>query len=95
MALAKKHKRLLAYSAILGGCAILALTFFTISQFEKAKYQASISVELVSKNKLDQIKEADANAIENENSTYHKTSSLLFICFWKLFLLFLMDDISV
>ena len=74
MALAKKHKRLLAYSAILGGCAILALTFFTISQFEKAKYQASISVELVSKNKLDQIKEADANAIENENSTYHNAA---------------------
>ena len=58
MALHKKHKRLLAYVGILGGAAILALTFFTISQYEKAKYQASVSVELMCKNKYTQYNEA-------------------------------------
>lgn len=58
MAIAKKTKRLLAYTAILGGCAALSLTFFTISQFEKAKYQASVSVQLMSGNKFDHLKEA-------------------------------------
>lgn len=58
MALEKKTKRLLAYAAILGGAAVLALTFFTISQFEKAKYQASVSVELMSKNKYNQLSDA-------------------------------------
>lgn len=58
MALHKKHKRLLAYIGILGGAAVLALTFFTISQFEKAKYQSSISLELMSKNKYTQLSEA-------------------------------------
>lgn len=71
MALAKKHKRLLAYAGILGGCAILAMSLFTISQFEKAKCTASISMQLVSKNKLDEIVAADAKAIENESSQYH------------------------
>ena len=39
--LSKKGKRTLVYSAIIGGCAVLALTFFSISQYEKAKYGAS------------------------------------------------------
>ena len=43
MALAKKKKRLLSYVVILGGLAVLSLTFFTISQFEKAKCEASES----------------------------------------------------
>lgn len=71
MALHKKHKRLLSYVAILGGCALLALTFFSVSQFEKAKYQASISVQLVCKNKLDQLIDADKNALSDETSKYH------------------------
>ena len=71
MALQKKHKRLLAYAGILGGCAILALTFFTISQYEKAKYHASVSMELVSKGRLDKLTKADPNALTNEESTYH------------------------
>ena len=41
MALAKGKKRLLSYVAILGGLAVLSLTFFTISKFEKAKTEAS------------------------------------------------------
>ena len=72
MALQKKHKRLLAYVGILGGLAVLALTFFTISQYEKAKYQASISVQLVCKNKRDAIIDKDAAAIEDETSKYHE-----------------------
>ena len=72
MALQKKHKRLLAYVGILGGLAVLALTFFTISQYEKAKYQASVSVQLVCKNKRDDILDKDAFAIEDESSKYHE-----------------------
>ena len=71
MALEKKHKRLMAYAAILGGCAALALTFFTVSQFEKAKCQASISMELFSKNKLNEAYGHDENALNDENSQYH------------------------
>ena len=71
MALEKKHKRLLAYAAILGGCAISALTFFTVSQFEKAKCQASISMENLSNGKLKQALEADENALNDETSKYH------------------------
>ena len=74
MALQKKHKRLLAYVGILGGLAVLALTFFTISQFEKAKYQASVSMQLVCKNKLDAALDKDPNAKENESSTYHEVA---------------------
>ena len=72
MALQKKHKRLLAYVGILGGLAVLALTFFTISQFEKAKYQASVSMQLVCKNKLDAALDKDPDAKENESSSYHE-----------------------
>ena len=43
MALAKGKKRVLSYVAILGGLAVLSLTFFTVSQFEKAKCDASTS----------------------------------------------------
>lgn len=71
MALQKKHKRLLAYAGILGGCAVLALGFFTLSQFEKAKYQASISTQLVAKNKLDQLLDVDKEALTNKDSKYH------------------------
>ena len=67
MALHKKHKRLLAYVGILGGAAILALTFFTVSQYEKAKYQASVSVELMSKNKYTQYNEAYLDAHPDAN----------------------------
>ena len=71
MALQKKHKRLLAYSAILGGAAVLALLFFSISQFEKAKYSASVSVQLMSNGKLNQLKEAykeEKGVTEDENA---------------------------
>ena len=71
MKLAAKTKRLLAYVGILGGCAILALTFFTISQWEKAKYKASISSQLVLQNKVDELLAYDKNAIEDETSKYH------------------------
>ena len=78
MALQKKTKRLLAYTGILGGLAVLALTFFTISQFEKAKYQASVSVQLVCENKLNAALDNDANAIEDESSKYHEVAM-----YWK------------
>ena len=78
MALQKKHKRLLAYTGILGGLAVLALTFFTISQFEKAKYQASVSVQLMCQTKLDGALSNDALALEDESSIYHDIAM-----YWK------------
>jgi hypothetical protein len=71
MALQKKTKRLMAYTAILGGCAVLALGLFTISQFEKAKYQASISNQLMADNKYTELIKADENALTDESSKYH------------------------
>ena len=48
----KKLARTLAYVGIIGGIAIAAMTFYTISQFEKAKYKASETVRLSSENKM-------------------------------------------
>ena len=61
----KKTKRLLAYVGIIGGCAVLALTFYTISQYEKAKYQASLTVQLTAKSHVDKATQAQ---LENEES---------------------------
>ena len=72
MKLAKKTKRLLAYVGIIGGCAVLAMTFFTISQFEKAKYQASLNTQLMCQNRLNKILDADKTALEDTNtSAFH------------------------
>ena len=72
MKLAKKTKRLLAYVGIIGGCAVLAMTFFTISQFEKAKYQASLNTQLMCQNRLDKILDADKDALKDDNtSAFH------------------------
>lgn len=76
--IAAKTKRLLAYAGIIGACALLALTFFTISQYEKAKYKASISVQLVCQNKYDELIATDKNAIENDSSKYHDAA-----VYWK------------
>ena len=74
MKLAKKTKRLLAYVGIIGGCAVLAMTFFAISQFEKAKYQASVNTQLMCKNRYDKLIDADPTALTNENSAYHNAA---------------------
>ena len=72
MKLAKKTKRLLAYVGIIGGCAVLAMTFFTISQFEKAKYQASLNTQLMCQNRLNRILDADKTALNDVNtSAFH------------------------
>ena len=72
MKLAKKTKRLLAYVGIIGGCAVLAMTFFTISQYEKAKYQASYNTQLMCQNRLNKILDADKTALEDTNtSAFH------------------------
>lgn len=63
--LSKKTKRSLAYVGIVGGCAVLALTFFIISQYEKAKYQASVTVQLTAKRYVDK---ATPEKIEEEGS---------------------------
>ena len=41
MKLTPARKRLLVYVAIIGGCAILALIFFVISQYKRAMYTSS------------------------------------------------------
>ena len=75
MALQKKHKRLIAYAGILGGLAVLSLTFFTVSQFQKAKYQASVNIQLMCKNKLDQLIDEDEDALTNEGSKYYDAAN--------------------
>ena len=55
MAIDKKKKRLLSYVAILGGLAVLSLTFFSVSQFEKAKCDASTSTLTMCENKLNKL----------------------------------------
>ena len=71
MKLAKKTKRLLAYVGILGGCAVLAMTLFTVSQFEKAKYQASVNTRTMIKNRLDKVVDQDENALTDDSSPYY------------------------
>ena len=82
MKLAKKTKRLLAYVGILGGCAILALTFFTISQFEKAKYQASVNMQLMCNNQLNKIKAADSSLYDETTKTYNESSPYYKYAIW-------------
>ena len=89
MAIQKKTKRLMAYTAILGGAAVLALTFFAISQYQKAKYSASVSIQLMSVGKYNQLKEAykeemglergtevdDVTFLNDENSVFHEAAN--------------------
>ena len=67
----KKTKRTIAYVGIIGGCAVLALTFFSISQYQKAKYKASNLVMTMAQARLDKAIKADKDAVTNENSKYH------------------------
>ena len=69
LSISKKTKRSLAYVGIIGGCAVLALTFFTISQYEKAKYQASITVQLTAKSKMDKYTE-DERKVEGSEAQW-------------------------
>ena len=71
MAIAKKAKRTIAYVGIIGGCAVLALTLFSISQYERAKYKAAGLVQTMAKNRLDKALTLDPTALENEASKYH------------------------
>ncbi len=51
----KKTIRKIIYCSIVGGCAIFSLMFFSISQYEKAKYKASEQVRLSSESKLNNL----------------------------------------
>ena len=64
----KKLKRTLAYVGIIGGCAVMALTFFSISQYQKAKYQASVTVQLTAKSHVDKATEEQLANPESEAS---------------------------
>lgn len=61
----KKTKRLLAYVGIIGGCAVCALTFYSIAQYQKAKYQASEMVKLTA---LSHVNKATEEQLENKES---------------------------
>ncbi len=63
--LGKKALRTLAYVGIIGGCAILALTFFTFSQLAKAKFNASQTVQLTAKS---HVEKADPRYFDIEGS---------------------------
>ena len=67
----KKSKRSLAYVGIVGGCAVLALTFFSICQFEKAKYKASETMRSSSQMSIDNVLNRDPNALTDDTSTWH------------------------
>ena len=82
MALAKKNKRILSYVLILGGLAVSSLVFFTVSQFEKAKCDASTSTLKMCENKLNKLTTAYkkeqgisevnmATFLQDEPSHYH------------------------
>ena len=74
----KKKKRSLAYVGIIGGCAVLALTFFSICQYEKAKYKASETMRSSSQMSLDNVLNKDADALTDETSTWHDLA-----VFWR------------
>lgn len=74
MKLQKKHKRLLAYVGILGGAAVLSLTLFTVSQYEKAKCKAAIDVRDRSEIKLNDVLAEDKNALTDDTSNYHEAA---------------------
>jgi len=63
----KKKKRSLAYVGIIGGCAVFALTFFTISQYQKAKYKASETMRSSSKMSYDNVLSKVPNALDEVN----------------------------
>ena len=67
----KKQKRSLAYVGIIGGCAVLALTFFSICQYQKAKYKAAETMRSSCKMSLDNVLSKDANALTDTTSTWH------------------------
>ena len=64
----KKTIRSIAYAGIIGGCALLALTFFTVSQYEKAKYVASQQMQLTAKRYVDNADPARFNDPKSEAS---------------------------
>lgn len=74
----KKKLRSLAYVGIVGGCALFALIFFSVSQFEKAKFKASETMRSSSQMSLDNVLNKDSNALEDTTSTYHDLA-----VFWK------------
>lgn len=74
----KKKKRSLAYVGIIGGCAVLALTFFSICQYQKAKYKASETMRSSSQMSLDNVLNKDAAALTDETSTWHDLA-----VFWR------------
>lgn len=67
----KKKKRSLAYIAIIGGCAALALTFFTICQFEKAKCRASDTMYASCSMSLANLKAKDVSGLDEETLAQH------------------------
>lgn len=69
----KKKLRKLAYVGIIGGCGIFALTFFTISQYQKAKYKASETMRSSSQMSLDNVKNKVPNVEEEVNRDNYST----------------------
>lgn len=64
-------KRTLAYVGIVGGSAVLALTFFTICQFQKAKYRASETMFESCQMSVTILKNKDTSAFDEETLAKH------------------------
>lgn len=67
----KKKKRTLAYIGIIGGCAVLALVFFTISQYQKAKYEASDMMYVSCKMSINNLKAIDTSNFDEATLEQH------------------------
>ena len=61
----KLKKNLLAYAGIVGGLALLAVIFFSISQYEQAKFKASSEALAEATNQLSKLEDL-LNEIHNK-----------------------------
>lgn len=55
----KSKKNLLAYAGIIGGLALLAVIFFSISQYEQAKFKASSEALAEATNQLSKLEDLE------------------------------------
>lgn len=67
----KRKKNTLAYVGIVGGLAILALTFFSISQYEKAKYKSSAVVLTGAESQLKILANAEQNELNLDKMVWY------------------------
>ena len=75
----KKKLRSLAYIGIVGGCAVFALVFFTICQFQKAKYKASQTMLDSCEMSYNTLKNKDVSNLDEATKIQHDA----LVHYWK------------